>query len=1093
MKNIQRLTLIGLSIAIPMLFSPPQAEGQTVYIGNSLTPPSGSAADSSPPLVILGEYNPASPSATASSSTTLPTGSVLDVKFYGKNYNFTLYALSRVGAGSKPNEQTFKVVSSTNISGSFSAPGSIFVPIYGFTVNAGDLLAFAGTGPYYPQSANDAANSDATYENASNPGSFTATPPAPGSTFTVGLHGDASPNYDFVTDAYQNQGRTYAIGVDVAVTSPNSAYIGNSLNVLPYNFDGADGFPPLVILGEFNASGPSATASAASTLPAGTLKDVRFYGQNYNFTLYELSHVAAGPNANEQKFQVVASHNFSGSASAPQVQTLTASFPLYAGDLLAFAGTGPFYSMFPNDVAGSDATYEDASHPGSFTATPPGAGSTFTVGLHGDASANYDYIADTYSNQGRTYAIGVDVAFSGAFLSFTPANGSTPQALQPGTTVTIAGSGFNSSSVITFGNNNATCSPSFVSGDGTQLQAQVPRLATSGFLTVTTGGATLSSLQPFTVDSYRNTSGFSFQNDGAFSTFVGGYNVDGNVTELFGSGQTTFTIGICPACITEDNPLAALFTWVANQVLNDGQCFGFSLASQRLLHYDQPYANPPVSGLPAQQIFPLQPGANSETPWNLQGPNDNFSSQIANYIHVQHLAQLSVEFLGHYVNQSWNNALSASSSSISNAIASDLASGDHPLIAIADGIGNGHVLVAYDLEPGSGNDYCFIDVYDCDIPFVTAENSQDGSTHQRNVQTSRISLTENNNWSYSGVLSGAPWGGGFNTLIWTGYGVVPVTPTMPTSPGAVLNLLTTIIFGGAAQTTQISDSAGHTMFNTNGTLNTNAATAIPFATPFAPLTGNSSGSAQVFLLGTNGNYTLSVGGASNGTYSASVVGSQSIARVIDVPIGPTIHDTLNLVSNTPGLTYSTDASNKPVTLQVMARATNGMVRNAILTTTTHSGAMEQLYFSDVAGDTISFSHTGPASVFTLALTQPDNQGNTTVFISPTINIDSNSIVSFSPSNWLALATSPVLVTTRDEHSGLIQTKLKSAGAGQILPGGAFSVTLPGNVGLTYQLQASSNLVSWVPLGLVTNVTGLIRYTDTNTAEFRSRFYRAVEQ
>jgi hypothetical protein len=163
--NFHRLTLAAITTSALMLFASRPALAGTVYVGNSLTVENG-GSDGSPPFVILGEYSPAGPLAAPSTSTTLPSGSVVDVKFYGNNYNFTLYALSYVSAGSKANEQKFKVVASQQFSGSPST-GVQTLSVTGFSVNAGNLLAFAGTGPYYAQSANDATDSDATYENSS--------------------------------------------------------------------------------------------------------------------------------------------------------------------------------------------------------------------------------------------------------------------------------------------------------------------------------------------------------------------------------------------------------------------------------------------------------------------------------------------------------------------------------------------------------------------------------------------------------------------------------------------------------------------------------------------------------------------------------------------------------------------------------------------------------------------------------------------------------------------------------------------------------------------------------------------------------------
>jgi hypothetical protein len=205
-----KLLMKSMVVVTTGLFIPTAVHAGSVYVGNSLS--SSGAADSSAPLVILGEYDSAGPLGT--SAVTLPTGTVQDVKFYGGNYDFTLYALSLVSSGPGANEQTFHVVDSETFSGT-AAPGIQTLAVSGFSVSAGDLLGFAGLGPYYPQSGNDALNSDATF--ASGASSFVATPPAASSTFSVGLNSDASSDYHYISDVFGNQGRTYSIGVDVAL------------------------------------------------------------------------------------------------------------------------------------------------------------------------------------------------------------------------------------------------------------------------------------------------------------------------------------------------------------------------------------------------------------------------------------------------------------------------------------------------------------------------------------------------------------------------------------------------------------------------------------------------------------------------------------------------------------------------------------------------------------------------------------------------------------------------------------------------------------------------------------------------------------
>jgi hypothetical protein len=70
-----------------------------------------------------------------------------------------------------------------------------------------------------------------------------------------------------------------------------------------------------------------------------------------------------------------------------------------------------------------------------------------------------------------------------------------------------------------------------------------------------------------------------------------------------------------------------------------------------------------------------------------------------------------------------------------------------------------------------------------------------------------------------------------------------------------------------------------------------------------------------------------------------------------------------------------------------------------------------------------------------------------------------------------------------------------AGPPRFLPGsvvftnGHFGFTLQSTQALRFEIQASTNLVNWAYLATLTNVTGMIPFTDTPT-NFKRRFYRA---
>jgi PEP-CTERM motif len=212
-------------------------------------------------------------------------------------------------------------------------------------------------------------------------------------------------------------GLALALGACAAPAAAQT-YVGNDFSLgsgllSALQTDGnADKYPPFVILQEYSPSGPATTGAIFGS--AGTVNDVSFYGNgNYDFTVYALARDSS-PAPNEQKFTVVAAQPFSGDATTKGVQTLATNFSVGAGDYLAFAGVGPWYPQAPNDAAGSDATYasssEPARYPTSFTAIAPTLNQTqtFTVGAHGDTNAIYEIVPNSFENQGRDYAIGVN-------------------------------------------------------------------------------------------------------------------------------------------------------------------------------------------------------------------------------------------------------------------------------------------------------------------------------------------------------------------------------------------------------------------------------------------------------------------------------------------------------------------------------------------------------------------------------------------------------------------------------------------------------------------------------------------------------------
>jgi hypothetical protein len=60
----------------------------------------------------------------------------------------------------------------------------------------------------------------------------------------------------------------------------------------------------------------------------------------------------------------------------------------------------------------------------------------------------------------------------------------------------------------------------------------------------------------------------------------------------------------------------------------------------------------------------------------------------------------------------------------------------------------------------------------------------------------------------------------------------------------------------------------------------------------------------------------------------------------------------------------------------------------------------------------------------------------------------------------------------------------------VTPGKQFILTITGQAGQTYNIQASQDLITWTVIGTVTmGASGSLNFTDTNAASFSRRFYR----
>ena len=595
-----------------------------------------------------------------------------------------------------------------------------------------------------------------------------------------------------------------------------------------------------------------------------------------------------------------------------------------------------------------------------------------------------------------------------SITSVSPDGGQTPQGTSPsqGSRVVVTGHGFCPGTTVFFGNSLGAAKTIGPTVDGSSMQAYVPRLGTSGRVYAVRPGASLSStgtaVSPvdFDVDSYRDTNGFSFNNSDTFQNHVGGYSFS-DVSDVFGYDQThvginlCYPFGNCEIFSPIPDPFALLFWGIADVALRDGQCFGFSLASQRLLHGDQAYS-----------AFRLQPGATSKNVWNLDGPDaaDGPSANLAHYIHLTHMEQLSGEALRYWLTTATANALTGTQGSIVGDVSSALEDNDHPLIEISHGT-SGHVVVAYQVEDGTNGDM-IIDVYDPNQEYTAAEQEdQTGAEHQAVLASSEIVVRSDGHWTFQGAFSDSPWHGGPGSLVVVPYGTVPVQPTLPFTIAGLVDLLF-----GSAHVSQVTDASGKTLLNTDGSLNANQTTGIPDATRFATLSGSSKPGPDIFLFAKQGAYTQTIVGGKAGQYHDSLFGHGMAATLAAASNSGSV-DKISLMPNVAGLEFgrvkgAKAGTSRQVATQLLVHATDGSERTATLDTTMPTAGQDSVSF-DSSHDAVSVKGSKQHAAYSLTLTWAGPNGLPQTFVTPKLGMSAGETATFTPPHWSSLGSQPL--------------------------------------------------------------------------------------
>jgi hypothetical protein len=624
--------------------------------------------------------------------------------------------------------------------------------------------------------------------------------------------------------------------------------------------------------------------------------------------------------------------------------------------------------------------------------------------------------------------------------SVTPSAGRTPQYLQPGTGVTITGANFCPPLFVRFGNNFAIGVP--VSETSTMVRVPVPRFATTGPISLVPSPNSAVSWQPvvspsvFTVDSFRNTAGFSFHNYLPHITFD-------ELTAAFGEYQTYFPVELCwpfDCTISVRDPIAMIVNSIINNALDPcggacppgthkgGACWGIALGSQRFLAGQRSRSGFPATWTPG---FPLPPPA-PQTNFALDSPSldDNGtgpSGPLESYLNSQSATQFSTEMFDQFTSQKDQPA-----EAVFNAIHNALNAGEAPLIGLAEFNGfppEGHTVVGYDLA-GSPSEFT-VWVYDPVMPFTAVEDSDPTSfTHTERVTQSTIHMTSDGNWTLQSNLdSSGNFYHGNKGVIVTRASTLPLQPTMVGGTLAeLLNSATVVVFGGGGQSDSAGQLTGPGVLASRTTQLVDANGQPLNAVPYAALTGEKPTVEFLLLPPKTQTIRQTVLGIQAAPDHHMVVAPNFAAR-LDTQAVPGISD--QIAFGASGVEFQTESSNKPLTVGIVNQA-KGIFHTAELVTTSFRAAKDEFRFDPVTSSVI-FRHAGQSTPFQVRFSALGSNVPLATFDSGGLHVGSGDTVTITPGNWSHMSS--VTITVRDweghEHSEQLPNRAEEPQLGRV--------------------------------------------------------------
>ncbi len=553
----------------------------------------------------------------------------------------------------------------------------------------------------------------------------------------------------------------------------------------------------------------------------------------------------------------------------------------------------------------------------------------------------------------RSLSVGLRQATPAAAV--TPGLGVGPRRGAPGSEIRIDGSGFCPGTRVQVGNGLADATAT-VGADERSLTFRVPRLATTGPVTVIPpAGASYATANTLNVRTFRNGEGFAFRNyPYEYLSFEELTDLVG-IRDMFVEANLCWPLGNCPVATGIPDPVAFLAWGVLNIALRQsgGHCFGMSRTVQELLARKVAYAR-----FSATATLPFElPSAT--------GP----SAGLGSWLDARHAGQGTAEFLGAYLTRS--DSLSVQL----GRVRSELAAGRFPGISLKNGLTEGHVVTAYDVEnvpDGSVKVY----VYDNNRPFTPGELTDAGGHREQETVRSVITVKPGGTrWEFP--IGDSTWSGGGGDWFTVPLSVIPDDPTLPG-----LNALTRIvIFGSPGAAATLSGLPAGAEY-----LPAQDSSAVPGAAGFAvaPRSGR--------------RLAYRVEGARAGRYTQSVTGDGFAGVVREVETGPGVSDEVSGETDAGLLAFSGERERA---LQLELAVRDGRVRRgASIRTRTFPGGAETAALGD--GGSLRYRHRGATTAFSFELTSAARNAGAARFSSGPLRIGPGAEIRATPLDWATL-------------------------------------------------------------------------------------------